>query len=98
MDEPVAEPLPIPAAAEVVHVPVVAPPVLALLPVGLRDCDIALSNRSMCVVCHTRIAKDSIWLSYRFRATLSIKDERRVHPGCCKGLPKASLAFDIPSW
>jgi len=87
------ESLPAAAAAAVVPVPVVGP--LELLPVGLRDCDVALTSRSMCVNCNTRIAKDSIWLSYRFKASLQLKDERRIHTSCCRSLPKATLALDI---
>jgi len=84
------------APVEVEIPPAPAPPKpLALFPQGLREFDFAATSRSECMICKNKILKGDIWLSYRFKESHSFKDERRVHPGCCRALPSSTREVNI---
>ena len=66
-----------------------------MMPTGLKECAIAKTGRSKCFICNTFIAKDSLWLSYRFKASTKMDNERRIHTSCCKRLPVDTRSEDI---
>ena len=61
----------------------------------MKEVAIAKSARSVCYICQTKIPKDNVWLSYRFKASKRQGDERRLHTSCCKFLPVDTRSEDI---
>ena len=64
--------------------------------IGLKCWEVALKGaRAACEICGTKIKADEMRLDYRYLVTNSLRDQKRVHPGCVQQLPRATRARDI---
>ena len=62
---------------------------------GLKDFDKALSNRSMCFLCHNKIDKGSLRFYYCLKPSASLKDARYCHVACAAEFPEGARAHDL---
>ena len=63
--------------------------------VGLKDFDVAPTDRAHCYVCGEKIAKGLFRLCYRFKQSRQFSDVRKVHFPCASALPASSRTDDV---
>ena len=62
---------------------------------GLQEYDVAMSSKSECFICSENIMIDTMRFSYRFKASSSLRHERRCHHTCIAGIPRDTHTVDM---